>query len=129
MLHEIIGLIDFAALADGLYKISYNITANAVDHLAVNTDFFLKEAKQACIDQVTTGTIDYEGILIRIIQKDANNFNNNYNALKKITKHFANFYFKGCATNSTYGDICYYRYGQVTMMALPFYLQVANGLP
>ncbi|WP_197285514.1 fibronectin type III domain-containing protein [Pedobacter sp. R20-19] len=118
-LHEIIVTVDVKELVKGLVKIG---TEAATATVKSNLEFY-QDIKQTFLDIHAGKTIDNAVLMQRLLPPGMRNDIKLMNTVVKVAKQFSEFYFTKCDTykfkNGQTGDICAYRYGQVTVMVVP----------
>lgn len=118
--NELVNTLDVVSIIEGTCQ----IVKSASNTLTNQVKIVLDAVKEAVQEQTqSSGNFDFEKAAKKIVEKvsleTAIQFNSDYQKLTKIASHFQKMYFTECDKDITYGDICAYRYGQVTMMILP----------
>lgn len=125
-LHELVSTIDVVALTEGLVMIAKGL-GNMVDQ---NVQVLKTVLDQVVNDVITTGTVDYEKIFKKIMEAATSQLNGAYEKIKQIIDHLRKIYFTECDQyqfgDGTIGDICSYRNGEMTVMAVPIVLSVGE---
>lgn len=117
--HEVILTIDVKELVKGLVKMG---TEAGTATVKSNLEFY-KDIKQTFLDIHAGKAIDNALLMQRLLPPSMRNDIKLMNTVVKVAKQFSEFYFTNCDTykfkNGQTGDICAYRYGQVTIMVVP----------
>ncbi len=118
-LHELASTIDVVQLTQGLVLMAKGLSS-MVDQ---NVKLLISVLDQAVNDVITTGTVDYEKMFKKIVEAATSQLGTAYEKIKQIMGHLQKIYFTGCGSHQfgdgSVGDICAYRRGEMTVMALP----------
>jgi hypothetical protein len=118
MVHEAVATLDVKEIGKALIKIGKG-AANLAWQVAKN---IVDAVKEVIEQQTNNGTVDWEEVGKKFITANTQIATDIYNKIKTVADHFKKTYFTECGNDPQYGDICSYRYGQVTMMAIPIVL-------
>jgi hypothetical protein len=118
LIHEIVATLDVKEIVKGVTKLVENIGAAIVT--AVKE--IIEKLKEEVDDQVQSGNVDFEELAKVILKAISSQFEAGYNKIKQIAENFKKTYFTECDNDPQYGDICPYRYGQITAMVVPIVL-------
>ncbi|QPH39446.1 hypothetical protein [Pedobacter endophyticus] len=118
-LHEIIATVDVKELVKGLVKMG----GEAATATVKSYEEFYHDTKQTFQDVRSGKTIDNAVLIQRLLPPGLRTKVKLANTIVKVAKQFSSFYFTDCDTykfsNGQTGDICAYRYGQITVMVVP----------
>lgn len=119
LIHEVVATLDVKEIVKGVTKLVENIGATIVQ--AVKE--IIEKTKEDVEDQVQSNQgIDFERLAKVILKAISSQFEAGYNKIKQIAENFKKTYFTECDNDPQYGDICAYRYGQITAMVVPIVL-------
>ncbi|RXK86055.1 hypothetical protein [Filimonas effusa] len=118
ILHEAIATVDIKEIVTGVAQLAKGVIMAVPQNLRAVID----ASKDIIIEQAAMGNINYELIARKLIEANNNQLAGIYNKTVTIANYFKETYFTKCDADPVYGNICPYRHGQVTMMALPIVL-------
>ncbi|WP_374175261.1 fibronectin type III domain-containing protein [Flavobacterium tructae] len=121
-LHEVIATVDLVELVNGLTKMA----TSAVNASINSYKEFYQDIKKTCEELKSGQAIEPAVLAKRLLPPGIRNDIKLYNTVVETAKQFSSFYFSDCdkykLKNGKTGDICAYRYGQITVMIVPIVL-------